>query len=216
MRETSDDQTERTLLSRVAVADEDALHTLYLRLRPRLWRYLWRQLEGDRPLIEDTLQEVFLAVWRSAGRFRGEARVATWVFQIARHLSLRVRHTPTRQMEALPQEDADARDVSDSPWRQESFEDAALDRVAFAEALRQLSPKHRETLQLVFSLGFTLDEAAAILSIPTGTVKSRISYARQALVRALQHQGTGADADGTATFPFPSTHKAQQEARHDA
>ena len=105
--------------------------------------------------------------------------------------------------------------MSGSPWHQESFEDAALERVAFAEALRQLSPKHRETLQLVFSLGFTLDEAAAILSIPTGTVKSRISYARQALVRALQHQGTGADdADGTATLP--PTHKAQQEARHDA
>src|SRR5579884_2966071 len=159
MRETSDDQTERMLLSRVAMGDEDALHELYVRLRPRLWRYLWRQLDSDRPLIEDTLQEVFLAVWRSAGHFRGEARVATWVFQIARHLSLRVRHTPTRQMEALPQDDADARGVSDSPWRQESFEDATLERVALAEALRQLSPKHRETLQLVFSLGFTLDEA---------------------------------------------------------
>jgi RNA polymerase sigma-70 factor (ECF subfamily) len=215
MRESDDNQMERALLARIAAGDEDALHELYTRLRPRLWRYLWRQLGGDRPLIEDTVQEVFLAVWRSAGSFRNEARVITWVFQIARNLTLRARYAIARRTEILPQEDDVGNEVSDSPWRQESFEDAALDRVVVAEALRQLPLKHRETLELVFYGGFSLDEAAAIRGIPTGTVKSRISFARQALMRALRHPTTGVE-HSDALSPAPYTKRAPGGAHHDA
>lgn len=215
MRGTDDGQPELALLARVAAGDEDALHDLYTRLRPRLWRYLWRELGGDRPLIEDTLQEIFLAIWRSAGSFRGEARVSTWVFQIARYLMLRARHTSMRREETFSANDDEGSATSNSPWRQESFEDAALDRVAFAEALQHLSPKHRETLELVYFGGFTLDEAAAILSIPTGTVKSRISFARQALLRVLGHTLSGSEQNIHSPHTR-HTRKTQQEAHHDA
>ncbi len=214
MRETDDDLLERTLLRRIAAGDEDALHDLYARLRPRLWRYLWRQLDGDRPLIEDTLQETFLALWRAAASFRGEARVATWAFQIARRLSWRARNAVTRQPETFSGNGDEERWDDTWPWRQDSFEDAALDRVAFGEALRRLTPKHRETLELVFHAGFTLDETAAILSIPTGTVKSRISFARQALMRALRH-GNGGPEYSAAPSQTQPARNAHQEAHRD-
>ncbi|HEX5570807.1 MAG TPA: RNA polymerase sigma factor, partial [Ktedonobacterales bacterium] len=59
------------------------------------------------------------------------------------------------------------------------------DRVALRDALARLSPRHREALTLVFQHGFSPQEVAQILDVPAGTVKSRISYARKALLRAL-------------------------------
>jgi RNA polymerase sigma-70 factor (ECF subfamily) len=65
-----------------------------------------------------------------------------------------------------------------------SFEDALITRLALTQALDTLSPAHREVLYLAFQQGFALQEIAAILELPVGTVKSRISYARRALLRA--------------------------------
>jgi RNA polymerase sigma-70 factor (ECF subfamily) len=72
-----------------------------------------------------------------------------------------------------------------------SPEDAIVNRMALAEALRALSPKHREVLDLAFFQGFGPEEIAHILDVPAGTVKSRISYARRALQAQL--------AEGTKT-----------------
>src|SRR5215472_9328216 len=84
------------LLNRIARGDEQALQMLYLRYRPRLWRYLLHQLNGRESLVEDVLQEVFLAIWRSAATFRGASRVGTWVFRIAHHQAVRLRHKAER------------------------------------------------------------------------------------------------------------------------
>ena len=66
-----------------------------------------------------------------------------------------------------------------------SPEDTVLDQTTIDEALSRLSMKHRAVLHLVFQQGFTAEEAAQILEVPVGTVKSRMSYARRALQRAL-------------------------------
>ena len=84
-------QDEQELLAQVATGDEEALHQLYLAYRPRLYRYLWHQLDGDGHSVEEALQDVFLAVWRSAGRYRAEARVSTWIYQISHHVALDTR-----------------------------------------------------------------------------------------------------------------------------
>src|SRR5262249_47073629 len=76
---------DRTLLAGVVEGDEQALEHLYAAYRPRLWRYVWRQLNGDVELVEDVLQDVFLAIWRTAHAYRGEASVATWIFRITHH-----------------------------------------------------------------------------------------------------------------------------------
>jgi RNA polymerase sigma-70 factor (ECF subfamily) len=66
-----------------------------------------------------------------------------------------------------------------------SLENAVIDRITLANALRQLSDKHRDVLELVFYYGFAPNEVATILAVAPGTVKSRISYARRALLRLL-------------------------------
>lgn len=150
------------LLRQVANGDEEALQQLYVEYRPRLRRYLWHQLDGDGHAVEEALQDTFLAVWRSAGAFRGEAKVVTWIFQIAHYIALRTRDAASRRgcssTEPDPP-DREAAPIAASP------EDAVL--------------------QLIFQQGFTPEEAAQILDVPLGTVKSRVSYARRALQTAL-------------------------------
>lgn len=193
---------EQALLAGIAGGDDEALGRLYASYRPRLRRYLWQQLAGDTTAVEDVLQETFLAVWRTAGSFRDEAQVATWVFRIARYQMLRARRAAGHSAPGLllrfgrDDDEADERDdvaegMSASP------EEAVVERLALAGALRRLSPKHREALELVFQQGFSLDETAQILSVPVGTVKSRISNGRRALQQELAWaRGTRAIGEG--------------------
>lgn len=177
---------EQLLLAQVAAGDEEALRQLYFDYRPRLRRYLWHQLDGDMALVEEALQDVFLAVWRTAEGYRAEARVSTWIYQIAHYAALGIRRRLARHPDTLRLEGSDDDDASgQSATAYDACDDIVLDRLALSDALDGLSPKHREALTLVFQHGFSLHEAAQILDVPVGTVKSRISYARKALLRAL-------------------------------
>lgn len=193
---------EQLLLAQVAAGDEEALRRLYLDYRPRLRRYLWHQLDGDATSVEEALQDVFLAVWRTASGYRAEARVSTWLYQIAHNVALSARRRLARRPDSLwlntSTNESDDNDVL--RWTDianDTLDDRVLNRLSLDDALDSLSPKHREVLSLVFQHGFSLDEAARILDVPTDTVKSRISYARKALL----HQLTGA---------------SNEEVRHDA
>ena len=172
------------LVARVAAGDEEALRELTARYRAPLRRYLWRQLDGDARAVEEVVQDVFVAVWRGAARYRGEAKVATWLFQIARFQALRARRSANRHAALMPLEPEEGED-GQADWLGVSCEDEVIDRLELTEALGRLSPKHRETLELVFVFGFSPDEVARILEAPVGTIKSRISYARRALLLAL-------------------------------
>lgn len=172
------------LVARVAAGDEEALRELVSRHHASLRRYLWRQLDGDAPAVEEAVQDVFVAVWRGAAAYRSEAKVSTWLFQIARFLALRARRGQ-RRAAGMALLEAEEGEDAPSGWPGSSHEDVVIDRLILAECLRQLSNKHREALELVFVFGFSPDEVAHILGIPSGTVKSRISYARRALFLAL-------------------------------
>lgn len=172
------------LVALVAAGDEEALRELAYRYHAPLRRYLWRQLDGDARAVEEAVQDVFVGVWRGAASYRGEAKVATWLFQIARYLSVRARRNASRHAGLTPLEPEEG-EGAQADWLGVSCEDEVIDRLALADALRQLSAKHRETLELVFVFGFSPDEVARILDVPGGTVKSRISYARRALLLAL-------------------------------
>ncbi len=183
----SDDRAnDQQLIRRIALRDASALEQIYALYRPRLWRYLWQQLDGDSGAVEDTLQEVFLAVWRAADDFRGKATVNTWIFRIAHHQLAHRQRSNARRPEGHLAELAplDGEERSDSPRNglaQASHEGAVLDRLILAAAFGRLAARHREALELVYQQGFTLEEVAQILDVPLGTVKSRISYARRAL-----------------------------------
>src|SRR5258707_4121763 len=82
----SDDRADdRPLIARIARRDATALERLYALYRPRLWRYLWQQLDGDAGAVEDILQEVFLAVWLAAGGLPRGPKGNTLIFPLAPH-----------------------------------------------------------------------------------------------------------------------------------
>jgi len=170
------------LLERIAAGEPEAMHHFYERFYPRLYHFLRRRLHGNRALVEDALQEIFLNIWRSAGSFRNQSSVATWVFQIAHHQALRSLH---RQDASEKRDHATTDEHSHMSWETVSLENAVIDRITLENALRQLSEKHRDVLELVFYYGFAPDEVATILAVAPGTVKSRISYALRALLHLL-------------------------------
>lgn len=185
------------LIARIIRRDATALEQLYARYRPRLWRYLWQQVDGDSGAVDDLLQEIFLTVWRADGDFRGDAQVNTWIFRIAHHqLAHRQRSTARRPeghlaVLAPPDDDHDVRsDDARSDLAQTSHEEAVLDRLILIAAYRRLAPKHREALELIYQQGFTLEGIAQILDIPLGTNQMSTPPATLTLDRTLERQRT--------------------------
>lgn len=184
---TSDEAAEdRRLVGRIAAGNEGALDALYARYRPRLRHYLWPRLDGDAGRVEEALQDTFLAVWESAARFRGEATVGVWVFQIAHNIGARSQRRGARRPDREPLPDGErasgpaARSASADPCAE-----GVITRIVYRDALGKLSEKHRAALDLFFRQGFNAGEIATILGVPAGTVRSRLSYARKALRHEL-------------------------------
>jgi RNA polymerase sigma-70 factor, ECF subfamily len=169
-----------TILTNISRGSQEALRVLYQKYRPRLYSYLWRRLSGDAFLIEETLQDIFLAVWNSASSFRGEARIATWLFRIAQHSASQVQN---RKSQRHSREFVSLAEIGEEKHTIASFteEESVVNRMTLDDALNQLADKHREVLVLMFIQGFTQEEIAHILDIPLGTVKSRLLAARNAL-----------------------------------
>ena len=174
--------TDAELLRRVADGDEAALRDLVERHPPWLALRLRRRV-GDPDVVDDVLQDTFVAVWRSAGRWRGDGEVAAWLWGIAvRRLVSRLRVRRVRTVSAATE--ALERVLGASP----SAEDAVLVGVQhgdLATALDDLSPELRAVVQATLVDGLTTREAGALLGIPQGTVKSRMRAARSALRGSL-------------------------------
>ena len=172
------------LLTRIAGGDQQALAELYQR-HGRIVLAQISLVAGDRAVSEEILQDTMLAAWRGAGSFRGESSVRSWLIAIAR------RQTRDRQRRRRMHVVA-AEALASQPSPAPGPEHVALDRAEVAEvavAIRALAPRHREVLGLVFGTGLSLGEAAGVLGIPVGTVKSRLSAARAALSRQLEEKG---------------------------
>jgi RNA polymerase sigma-70 factor (ECF subfamily) len=168
---------DRTLLDAVASGDRVALRALYERHAPWLVIRLARRCT-DPGIVEEVAQDTFLAVWNGARRFRGEGDVAAWIWGIGvRRLIDRLRGHP------LPIPIARA-----EPGLVVSAEEEVLLGVEhgdLATALNELSPELRAVMQATVLDGLTTREAARLLGIPQGTVKTRLMRARQELREAL-------------------------------
>ncbi|POM25642.1 RNA polymerase sigma factor CnrH [Actinomadura rubteroloni] len=172
------------LLRQIAQGDRAALVAVYERHAAVVLSHLVL-LTGDHGLSEEILQDTMLAVWRGAGRFRGESSVRSWIIAIAR------RQYRDRQRRKRPKV-VGQEVLADRPSSEPGPEQKALDRVSartVMETIGKLAPHHREVLGLVFGSGLSLREAAEVLDVPVGTVKSRLSAARAALVRSMPERG---------------------------
>jgi RNA polymerase sigma-70 factor, ECF subfamily len=178
------DRDDIDLLRRIGQGDQTAMSEFY----QRHGRVVLTQIllvVGERSIAEEILQDTMLAVWRGARSFQGNSRVRSWVIAISRR---RARDRLRGRRLRLVDSDFLAEQAGSEPGP----ELVALDRAELSEvtdAIRGLSPAQRELLGLVFGAGLSLPEAAAVLEIPVGTVKSRLTAARTALSKILNEKG---------------------------
>jgi RNA polymerase sigma-70 factor (ECF subfamily) len=162
---------------------------VYSRFRGPIWR-LARRLTGNDEAALDATQEIFLRVWRGLPGFRGEARLSTWVFQIAwNHLRAQHRRSLRRQ-EALglavnEAEEMLARveDIRPNPERR-AHARQLVERVE--HALSQLAEHYRAVLWLRDGEALSYEEISEVLDIPIGTVRSRLARARGAMKKLVE------------------------------
>ena len=169
------------LVAALAGGDRSALAALYARHAPWLVLRLTRRC-ADPNLVDEVVQDTFVAVWRGARRWDGRGEVAAWIWGIGiRRLLDALRHLPTP---AVAWAGWQERDVH----LQESAEERVLLGVQYGDvgaALERLSPDLRAVVQATVLDGLTTKEAARLLGIPSGTVKTRMMRAKAQLREAL-------------------------------
>ncbi|GAA3012239.1 RNA polymerase sigma factor SigM [Streptomyces fulvorobeus] len=177
---------DQDLLTQHVAGEPDAFGELVRRHRDRLWAVALRTL-GDREEAADAVQDALISAFRAAHTFRGQSAVTTWLHRITVNACLdRARKAASRK--TTPVDDADRLDQLMEP--NESAEAPAerhdLHRELLA-ALATLPAEQRAALVLVDMQGYPVAEAARILDVPTGTVKSRCARGRARLVPLLTH-----------------------------
>ena len=161
-----------------------ALQVLHARHHVKVYRFTLRLLK-DETKAEDVISDVFLDVWRQAGRFEGRSQVSTWLLSIARFKAL---STLRRRSEVELDEatESSIEDAADNP-------DIALQKKDKAAILRRcleaLSVEHREIVDLVYYHEKSVEEVAQIVGIGENTVKTRMFYARKRLSELLKAAG---------------------------
>ena len=160
------------------------MQVLYGRHHIRVFRFGLRLMRNEQA-AEDLISEVFLDVWRQAGKFEGRSTVSTWLLGITRFKALSAMRR--RKDAELDDEMAAAiADTSDDP-------EVTAQKKNTGEALRaclaSLSPEHREIIDLVYYHEKSVEEVAEIVGIPGNTVKTRLFYARKKLASLLQAAG---------------------------
>lgn len=179
-RENNVEEADAALIRRIAAGDGNAMHVLFSRRHLAVYRFVLQRLQ-DRGLAEDVTSEVFLEVWRHAGRFEGRSAALTWILAIARHKAFAARPKPN-----LPLAAADVEGSAGDP--EESLQ--AQDRhTVLRRCMTRLSADHREVIHLVYYQEQSMEEVATILGIPRSTAKTRVFHARKRLADELRKSG---------------------------
>lgn len=173
----------RALRSVTDADEEEIIARLYEEYREPLLGFVIRLTGGDRQWAEDIVQETMIRAWRSLDQLDTEAdSLMPWLATVARRIVIDER----RRRGARPQE------AGEGPLERLQTPDGMEDLlrgVVVSEALKALSPAHREVLTETVLRDRTVNEAAEALGIPVGTVKSRVYYALRALRVVLEERG---------------------------
>lgn len=177
MHADDDPRSDAELLAAVVADDRDALGLLYARHAPWLVLRLRRRC-ADPSVVDEAVQDTFLAVWRSARRYSGQGEVAAWIWGIGvRRLIDTIRRLPATTVL-----------LSEPRQTVVSAEELVLLGVEYGDlagALHALSPELHAVVQATVLDGLTTREASRLLGIPAGTVKTRMMRARAALREEL-------------------------------
>ena len=174
---TVDARHDRELLAAVGAGEGDALRALYDRHAPWLILRLARRC-ADRELVDEVVQDTFLAVWRKPRAYDGRGDIAAWIWGIG------IR----RLIDALRKQRRNVAVRAESDATTQSAEELVLLGVEhghLAGAMNELSPELRAVVQATVLDGLTTREAGRLLGIPTGTVKTRMMRAKAQLREGL-------------------------------
>ena len=158
---------DRLTVKALSTGEERAYRKVIDQLYRPVYQFAFR-LCHDSSLSEDITQETFLAVWKKAPSFQGRSRFSTWVFGIAYREFLRAR---------------DGRGAQTAPLDEQTFAGPSVpgpsldDKIRVREAVDSLPDLYRQVVFLVYVQGLTYREAAQVMGVPIGTLKSRMNYA---------------------------------------
>ncbi|MDT9695568.1 RNA polymerase sigma factor SigM [Streptomyces sp. P17] len=180
------DASDQDLLACHVEGDPDAFAELVRRHRDRLWAVALRTL-GDREEAADAVQDALVSAYRAAHTFRGQSAVTTWLHRITVNACLdRARKAASRK--TSPVDDTERLEQLLEPHESAAAPAERNDlHRQLLEALGTLPPDQRAALVLVDMQGYPVAEAARILDVPTGTVKSRCARGRARLLPLLSH-----------------------------
>jgi RNA polymerase sigma-70 factor (ECF subfamily) len=188
---------DRALVEGLRRGEREALRETYERHGARVYRLCLRLL-GSRPDAEDLTQEVFLKLFERAGTFDGRARFSTWIHRLTVNACLhRIEREGLRRAQPLPEDDESPADPCGGPG--EPLE-RREERVELEALLGRLAPEQRAVLVLREVEELSYQEIAEALAIPVGTVMSRLSRARERLVR-LARRSPGEPLPSAGTPP---------------
>ncbi len=187
LRAPVQDSSDDMLISLIADGDKRAMQVLYARHNVKVYRFILR-LTGNQSLAEDLVSEVFLDVWRQAEGFESKSQVSTWLLAIARYKALSALRRRTDEY-LDDQMAATIEDTADNPETVVGTKDR---NTIVQKCLTQLSPAHREVIDLVYYHEKSVDEVARIVGVPPATVKTRMFYARNKMADLLKQAGVSA------------------------
>jgi len=186
--------TDAELVERARQGDPDAFGELVDRHRSAVYRAALAAV-GSPADADDAVQDAFLAAYRRLGSFRGEATFKTWLLTITWHQAINQRRRTTRWLRRIvpPRQDLEGDAIEhDVASRDRSPEERAGDdqlRRSIAAEIRALPPKLRDALLLAQAGEYTYEEIAAMLTVPLGTLKWRVSEARRRVKQRLRARG---------------------------
>jgi RNA polymerase sigma-70 factor (ECF subfamily) len=172
---------EQTLVLRSQLGDEAAFAELLTLRGPQLLQFTRNMMQSSPDLVDDLVQEIWLAIYKGLPRLRDISRFRPWAFRIARD---RIYQEYRRRK--MPFQSLVESDVEELPAAGESS--PAIDTEELRRGLEALSPEHREVLMLCFFEEMSYEEIARVTNTTLGTVRSRIYYAKRALKTALERK----------------------------
>jgi RNA polymerase sigma-70 factor (ECF subfamily) len=196
--------TDEEIVRRFCAGDRHAFSELTTRYQDRVYTICLRWM-GNRQVAEEIAQDVFIALYKSLDRFRGESKLYTWIYRVTinhcKNARLRRKRRAQDRHEPLEgrfaDEDGPTRELpSPNPGTETGVHRSEADKI-LQDALAQVDDDHRDILILRDIQDLSYEEISDILSLPRGTVKSRLHRARAELGRVLSKTIRREDVFGT-------------------
>jgi RNA polymerase sigma-70 factor (ECF subfamily) len=176
--------TEEELVSRLQQQDQDAFSYLYDNYAGALNGIIHRMVEEDQ-LAEDILQEAFLKIWNNFRQYDpSKGRLFTWMINITRNLTIdTLRSKGYKKQQQISQDENSVSNLQDKNYQTDRF-----DAIGLRKQIGTLKPEQRAIIDMAYFSGYTQEEISKEMSIPLGTVKTRMRTAIIELRKIMMHK----------------------------